>query len=98
MKSFFKNKFDEAMRKNRDLTIDFEKLGTICIDEFQQAFIEDMAGVKEFYGVRFVTAPTLRIPVTNEYGDPLIVRGPTGRLITRLDTHHYHPACLDYKL
>jgi hypothetical protein len=45
-----------------------------------------------------VTAPSLRIPVTNEYGDPLVVKRPQGGTISRMDTHHYHPACLDYKL
>jgi hypothetical protein len=86
------------MRKNRDLTIEFEKLGTISIDELQQAVIEDIAALKEIYGVKYVTAPTLRIPVTNEYGEPLLVKRPQGGTICKMDTHHYHPACLDYKL
>jgi hypothetical protein len=51
MKQFFKDKFQEAMRKNRDLSIEFEKLGTISIDELQQALIEDIAALKEIYGV-----------------------------------------------
>ena len=98
MKSFFKNKFEDAMRRNRDLTIDFEKLGTISIDEFKQAVIEDIEAMKELYNVKFVTAPTLRVPVTNEYGDPVVVKHPQGGNVSRIDTHHYHPACLDYHL
>ena len=84
--------------KSVELVIDYKSLGTISLDELQQAFWDDIQALKDIYNVQYVTAPTLRIPVTNEYGDPLIVRGPTGKIITRLDTHHYHPACLDYKL
>lgn len=93
-----KNKFDDAKRKNRDFTIDFTKLGTISIDELKQAIIEDIEALKEIYGVKFVTAPSLRLPITNEYGDPLLVKRPQGGTISRIDTHHYHPACLDYHL
>jgi hypothetical protein len=98
MNSFFKQKFEDAMRKHRDLTIDFDKLGTISIDEFKQALFEDLEALKEIYGVKYVTAASLRLPVTNEYGDPLIVKRPQGGTISRMDTHHYHPACLDYHL
>lgn len=98
MKSFFKDKFEEAMRKHRDLTIDFEKLGTISIDEFKQAVFEDIEALKEIYGVKYVTAASIRLPVTNEYGEPLVVKRPQGGTISKMDTHHYHPACLDYKL
>ena len=39
------------------------------------------------------------VRATNEYGDPLLVkRLSTGATVRHLDTHHYHPACLDYKL
>lgn len=58
-----KNKFDDAKRKNRDFTIDFAKLGTISIDELKQAIIEDIEALKEIYGVKFVTAPSLRLPI-----------------------------------
>src|SRR5579883_372650 len=98
MKQFFKDKFQEAMRKNRDLTIEFEKLGTISIDEFKQAVIEDIEAMKELYNVRFVTAPTLRVPVTNEYGDPVVVKDAQGGNVSRIATPHSHPACLDYHL
>ena len=41
----------------------------------------------------------LMVPATNEFGDPLLVkRLSTGATVKHLDTHHYHPACLDYKL
>jgi hypothetical protein len=98
MRSFFRDKFDDAKRRHRDLTIDFEKLGTISIDEFKQAVFEDIEALKDIYGVKFVTAASLRLPITNEYGDPLLVKRPQGGVISRMDTHHYHPACLDYKL
>jgi hypothetical protein len=47
----------------------------------------------------YVTAPKLIVPATNEFGDPVVVkRLATGATVKRLDTHHYRPACLDYKL
>lgn len=81
-----------------ELVIDYKSLGTISLDELQQAFWDDIQALKDIYHVQYVTAPTLRIPVTNEYGDPLQVKRPEGGTIHRMDTHHYHPACLDYKL
>lgn len=89
------------MRHNKHdpLVIDYRELGTISLDELKQAFWEDIEQLKEQFGVGFVTNVKLVMPVTNEYGDPLQVRRlATGAPVQRLDTHHYHPACLDYQL
>ena len=80
------------------LLIAYKELGTISIDEFKQALIADMDCLKEIYNVRYVTAPRLKIIVTNEYGEQIKVRRPTGGSIYYMDTHHYRPACKDYDL
>jgi hypothetical protein len=79
--------------------IDYKNLGTIKIDELKQALWEDIEALKDQFGVSFVTGVKLLVPATNEFGDPLLVkRLSTGATVRHLDTHHYHPACLDYKL
>ena len=89
------------MTKKTDpvLVIDYGKLGTIAIDEQMQAVWDDVQALKEQFGVSYVTGAKLIIPATNEYGDPVIVRRlSNGASVKHLDTHHYRPACLDYKL
>jgi hypothetical protein len=87
-------------KKGKDdaLIIEYKSLGTITIDELAHAIIEDIQILKNEHSVRFVTAVRLRLPVTNEYGDPLRVIRPGGGRMYRIDTHHYRPACLDYDL
>jgi hypothetical protein len=81
------------------LEIDYKTLGTIPLDELKQAIWEDIEALREEFGVSFVTGVKLVVPATNEFGDPVQVRRlSTGGAVKRLDTHHYHPACLDYKL
>jgi hypothetical protein len=81
------------------LEIDYKTLGTIKLDELQQAIWEDIQMLRDEFGVAFVTNVKLMVPATNEFGDPLLVkRLSTGATVRHLDTHHYHPACLDYKL
>ncbi len=81
------------------LEIDYKKLGTIPLDELKQAIWEDIEALKDEFGVAYVTNAKLIVPATNEFGDPLVVkRLSTGAPVKHLDTHHYHPACLDYKL
>ena len=80
------------------VTIDYKQLGTISIDELAQAVYADIQSLKDIYNVQYVTAPRLKLPVTNEYGDKLKVRRPGGGRVFRLDTHHYRPACKDYEL
>ena len=80
------------------LLIAYKELGTISIDEFKQALIADIESLKEIYNVQYVTAPRLKIIVTNEYGEQIKVRRPAGGYIYYMDTHHYRPSCKDYDL
>lgn len=81
------------------LEIDYKTLGTISIDEFQQALWEDLQALRDGFDVSYLKNAKLIIPATNEFGDPVDVRRrANGQRIKRIDTHHYHPACLDYKL
>ena len=81
------------------LEIDYKALGTIKLDELQQAIWEDIQMLRDEFGVGYVTDVKLMVRATNEYGDPLVVkRLSNGATVRHLDTHHYHPACLDYKL
>ena len=88
------------MKKSESFVeIHYLVLGTIGLDQLKQAIWEDIEALKDQFGITYVTGVKLIVPATNEYGDPLQVRRlGTGALIRRLDTHHYRPACLDYKL
>lgn len=87
------------MKKSDPVEIDYKSLGTIAIDELKQAIWEDIEALKDQFGVSFVSGVKLVVPATNEFGDPVVIkRLATGATVKRLDTHHYHPACLDYKL
>ena len=85
-------------KKDHALIIEYKSLGTITIEELAHAIMEDIQALKSEHNVRFVTGVRLRLPVTNEYGDPLRVTRPGGGRMYRIDTHHYRPACLDYNL
>lgn len=80
------------------LTISYKELGTISIDEFKQAILADLAALKDIYNVHYLTAPRLKLFVTNEYGEKIRVRRPGGSSVYYMDTHHYRPACKDYEL
>ena len=80
------------------LLISYKQLGTISIEELAHAIMEDIGALKDIYNVRYVTAPRLKIFVTNEYGEELSVRRLGGGRIYYMDTHHYRPACKDYDL
>lgn len=80
------------------LLIAYKQLGTISIEELAHAIMEDLGALRDIYNVRYVTAPRLKIFVTNEYGEEITVRRPGGGRIFYMDTHHYRPACKDYDL
>jgi hypothetical protein len=81
------------------LEVDHKTLGTISLDELKQALWEDIQALHEEFDVSFVKNVKLIVPATNEYGDPVDVhRRCNGHRIKGIDTHPYHPACLDYKL
>jgi hypothetical protein len=84
--------------ERQGLFIDYGELGTINIDEFIQAVLTDIHVLKDTYHVQYIKNARLRLLVTNEYGEELKVRRPTGGTIYYMDTHHYRPACKDYEL
>ncbi|MGD9537142.1 MAG: hypothetical protein AB7P52_05235 [Alphaproteobacteria bacterium] len=80
------------------LTIDYKALGTISLEELRQAVLTDLAAMGDILNIEFTTGAKLLIPITNEYGDPVRFSELTNRSQTRIDTHHYRPACKDYEL
>ena len=94
-----KDKEKKDKTSDTDVTFTYERLGTITLDEQKQAIWEDIQALRDEFGVAYITGAELVIRATNEFGDPLKVRRlSNGAVVRRLDTHHYHPACLDYKL
>lgn len=94
-----KEKKDKKDTSDTDLTYTYERLGTITLDEQKQAIWEDIQALRDEFGVAYITGAELVIRATNEFGDPVKVRRlSNGAVVHRLDTHHYRPACLDYKL
>lgn len=92
-------KKNREKNSNTELTFTYRSLGTVTLDEQKQAIWDDIAALKEQFGVSYITGAELVIRATNEYGDPVYVRRlSNGEVVHRLDTHHYRPACLDYKL
>lgn len=82
----------------KGVTIDYNALGTINIDELAHALLEDIQALKDIYHVKYVKGPRLRIYPTNEYGEPVKLVRPEGGKISFMDTHHFRPACKDYDL
>ncbi len=94
-----KDKDKKGNTSDTDVTFTYARLGTITLDEQKQAIWEDIQALRDEFGVAYITGAELIIRATNEFGDPLKVRRlSNGAVVRRLDTHHYHPACLDYKL
>jgi hypothetical protein len=80
------------------LTVDYTRLGTISLDEFRQAILTDLHVLEDVHGVESITAPLLRIKVTDDYGEPHPVRSlGDGKPIYRMHTRHFRPACWDYE-
>lgn len=82
----------------RGLLVEYRHLGTVSIDELKQAIFTDLECLRDIYGVEYVTAPTMKIFATNEYGEGRPIKRPDGSKLMRIDTHHYRPACKDYNL
>jgi len=62
------------MKKSDPVEIDYKSLGIIAIDELKQAICEDIDALKNQFGVSFVTGAKLVVPVTNEFGDPVVIK------------------------
>jgi hypothetical protein len=80
------------------LTISYKELGTVNIDEWIHAFLEDMQALKKNYNISYVRVPQIKVYATNEYGEEIKVRRPGGGSIHFMHTNHYRPACMDYEL
>ena len=92
-------KRDKDRTSSTELTITYQSLGTITLDEQKQAIWEDIQALSDEFGVSYLNSVELVIRATNESGEPVQIRRlSTGATVRRLDTHHYRPACLDYKL
>jgi|GEM_PF-1199127 len=95
-------KYEKKSRKRpsgpQPATFEYKELGTVAVDQLAHALWEDIRALKDFYGISFVTGAKLIIPATNGYGDPVTIKHPDGRTMTRIATHAHTPACYDYKL
>lgn len=80
------------------LTVEYQVLGTIPLDELFQAIYADLHALKDIHNVEFVTGAQLSLPVTDNYGQPLTVRRANGSPMRRMHTYHHKPACKDYDL
>lgn len=90
-------KTDRSTNRNY-IVIDYERVGTVSDRQLLDALISDLRMLQDAYGIRFFTGAKLILGTTNEYGDPCSVRRFDGSRVTKLDTTHYRPACLDYNL
>jgi len=85
--------------KKPTLTIDFSRIGIMTIEEFKQALWTDIQILKDEYNVKYITAPKLKIGLTDAFGECTPLRGRyDGKPIYRLHTHYNRPACMDYDL
>lgn len=80
------------------VAISYSKLGTIHPRQQVQAIVEDIFTLMDQCGSFYLTGTELILHVTNEWGDPLILRKACGRRLRHFDTNHYKPACRDYEL
>ncbi len=80
------------------LTVEYRVLGTITVDELFQAIHADLQALRDIHQVQFVTGARLRLPITNEYGQPLALQRPDGTSLRQMHTYHHRPACKDYDL
>ena len=80
------------------LTLLYNELGTISIEEMAHAIIEDLHVLRDTYNVRYVRGSRLKLIVTDEHGDAVRVRRPGGGTVSSLYTNHFRPACTDYEL
>lgn len=83
---------------NNRLTVDYHHLGTLSELQLIEAIIDDIKMIEEDYGVRFYSNARLVVWASNEYGDTRSFVRHCGEPVSRLDSTHYRPACLDYDL
>ena len=69
-----RDKKDRDKSSDSELTFTYGVLGTITLDEQKQAIWDDIAALKDEFGVNFLKGAELVIRATNEYGDPVKIR------------------------
>jgi hypothetical protein len=80
------------------LVIGYEKIGTIPLDQWKQAILDDIEALRNEFGISYVTNSKLS-GGHQRFGGPLVIkRLSTGATVKHLDTHYYRPACLGYHL
>lgn len=83
---------------NSNLIVEYRVLGTIPLDELRQAIYADFNALKDIHNVQFVTGARLSLPVTDGYGQPVLIKRVNGTTMRQIHTYHYKPACKDYDL
>lgn len=71
--------------------------GVITLLEFRQCLWQDMHELED-RGVEFIKHGQLFVPITNMYGDPLILKNEDGTKPKFWTSHGYRSAAWDYKL
>jgi len=71
--------------------------GVITLTEFSQCLWQDIHELED-RGVHFIKHGQLFVPITNKYGDPLILQNSDGTKPKFWTTHGYHSAAWDYDL
>ena len=89
---------NNATPAENHVVVSYAKLGTIHPRNQAQAIIEDIFTLMDQCGEFYLTGSELTLHVTNEWGDPLVLRKSSGQRLRRFDTNHYTPACRDYEL
>lgn len=90
--------YDRRSFEPQGLTVAYNKLGTITVEELKHALIEDLNTLQDVYNVQFVRISRIKFYPTDEYGREIRVRRPGGGRVHLLDTHHLKPMCKDYDL
>ncbi len=85
----------QRAKKPTPLNINYE--GRVSLDEFRQAIWQDLDQLEKD-GVEFLEEAKLQIPIVNQYGDPMMIKDPDGRVITDIHSHAYRCAAQDYAL
>lgn len=80
------------------LTVTYNKLGSITVDELRHALIEDLNILRDLYNIQYVRPARLKIFPVDEYGREVKLRRPGGGRIHLMDTYHLRPICKDYDL
>lgn len=85
-------------KRQSGILIEYRGLGTVSMDELLQALITDIHVLRDDYNAKFTTGVRLFLPITNEYGEHIDIKKPSGERLSKFDTVHYRPTCLDFEM